>query len=74
LPGPPTDLRIADVQENRKSKKLTVRLEWNYEDPGFPYSFLVEYQYDESFIESWTQKKTAKPGENYLILNLTKKK
>jgi energy-coupling factor transporter ATP-binding protein EcfA2 len=73
LPGPPTDLRIADVQENRKSKKLTVRLEWNYEDPGFPYSFLVEYQYDESFIESWTQKKTAKPGENYLILNLTKK-
>jgi energy-coupling factor transporter ATP-binding protein EcfA2 len=72
LPGPPTDLRIADVQENRKNKKLNVRLEWNYEDPGFPYSFMVEYQYDDSFIESWTQKKTAKLGENHLILNLTK--
>jgi hypothetical protein len=72
LPGPPTDLRIADVQENRKSKKLNVRLEWNYEDPGFPYSFMVEYQLDDSSSESWTQKKTAKPGENHLILNLAK--
>jgi hypothetical protein len=74
LPGPPNNLRIADIQKTSNSKKnsrpSTIRLEWDYEDLGFPCSFMVEYQLNNNFDESWTQKKTAKPEENHLILNL----
>jgi hypothetical protein len=35
---------------------------------GFPCSFMVEYQLNSD--KSWTQKKTIKPGENHLTLNL----
>ncbi len=73
LPGPPTNLRIADIQKtsNRSktnSRSSTIRFEWDYEDLGFPCSFMVEYQLNSD--ESWTQKKTIKPGENHLKVNL----
>ena len=59
LPGPPTNLRIADIQEmtsnsKKNSRSLTIRLERDYENLGFPCSFLVEYQLNISSDASWT--------------------
>jgi hypothetical protein len=59
LPGPPTNLRIADIQEmtsnsKKNSRSLTIRFERDYENLGFPCSFLVEYQLNNSSDASWT--------------------
>ncbi len=69
LPVPPTNLKIHLVS-GKLNKKSTpsIRLEWDYEDLGYPCHFVVEYKPKNS-SDSWTQQKTTKVGEKNLILN-----
>ena len=59
LPGPLTELRV-HLESTRSG---SINVEWDFEDLGYPYHFLVEYQLKRSSDRSWIQQKTTKPGE-----------
>ena len=76
LPIPPTGLLIhLPVEEGVKKPKLSfwpIRVEWKYEDLGYPCRFLVEHRERGKFWEnSWQQLRTTKPGETETIINST---
>ena len=61
LPRPPTGLKI-------KSKtSSSVHVEWNHEELGYPFDYLIEYRLKNN--ETWKQQK-RKPGENQMVINL----
>ncbi len=67
LPVPPTGLRM---QLDTKRPSMSIELKWNYEDLGYPCSFLVEYRLKDDPEASWKQQKTSKPGETRLTIIL----
>ena len=61
LPRPPTTLKI-------KAKTSSfVQVEWDHEELGYPFQYLVEYRLKDD--DSWKQQKT-KPVENRVAINL----
>ncbi len=73
LPDPPTGLRIrlpAATRGAKRAKMLmtSIRVEWNYEDLGFPCTFLVEYRRKGS-SGLWIQRRTTMPDEMQLTVS-----
>ena len=65
LPCPPTGLKI-------KTKTLSsVHIEWDHEELGYPFQYLVEYRLKDDDY-GWKQQKITKPGEHQIILNIQK--
>ena len=65
FPCPPTAVRIRSPGAGRKTSSMTICVEWDYEELGYPFEFLVEYRQksssdDEQWID-WIQKKTTTP-------------
>ncbi|KAI9550834.1 hypothetical protein GHT06_005415 [Daphnia sinensis] len=69
LPSAPTGLKLQLIlisPKSKSAKKLTsIRLEWDYEDLGYPHHFCVEYRLKNN-SENWLQQKTK---ENQTTLN-----
>ncbi|KAI9550852.1 hypothetical protein GHT06_004662 [Daphnia sinensis] len=69
LPSAPTGLKLQLISifpKSKSAKKLTsIRLEWDYEDLGYPHHFCVEYRLKHN-SENWLQQKTK---ENQTTLN-----
>ena len=68
LPGPPTGLKFQRITKTAK-KSGSIRVEWTYQDLGYPTHFMVEYRSKDD-NEFWNQKKTANPGDNHVTINL----
>ena len=72
LPTPPTGLKVETVATGGaiKRPKMTtfpIRLKWDYEDLGFPCTFLVEYRPKDEPDGNWKQQKT---GEKQMVVAL----
>ena len=57
FPGLPTGLRTRLIRSG------SINVEWDFEDVGYNYHFLVEYRLKHSSDRSWIQQKTTNPGE-----------
>ncbi len=53
LPAPPMKLKILQTKS-----ALSLYLEWEYVNPGYPYYFLIEYRSTDNLDEPWKQQKT----------------
>ena len=64
LPVPPTNVRFCLVANSIPS----ILVEWDYEDLGYPCTFLVEYRLKADTDGDWNQLRTSKPGETWITI------
>ena len=74
LPDTPTGLRISLPPAIRSAKRpktssSSVLVEWDYQDLGYPFNFLLEYRVKGS-ADPWIQKRTTETGQTQLAVNL----
>ena len=48
-----------------------IRLKWDYEDLGFPCTFLVEYRPKDDPDGNWKHQKISKPSEKQMVIALS---
>lgn len=72
LPDPPTGFSIRPL-DSTQSEKTAVRLEWQYEDIGYPGHFLIEYRIGN--LNNWNQVRTNEfDGLNQFWMNFKYKR